>query len=234
MKDYSHSLDCVHQNKMNSLFFFSHRTVITEKPRLQTNKLCFLSDQNRDGTMFTLRQTRQMGGGTHAEQREGAVCKSENVLSTYYLMILCTHCRIQIISHWCQEKNQHPKWRTPCILYSIISQTNEATLYGKRTGSFFLATWKDILHLAHISWIRCIPKQTQKKNNKKHSDESAEGHMSEIYCTWTILLLSLFFCTSMFNSSVSQARGQNEQSSTRAGSRKYREYVCVKNPNDKN
>lgn len=146
----------------------------------------------------------------------------------------------QIISHWCQvekkkKENQHPKWRTPCILYSIISQTNEATLYGKRIGSFFLATWKDILHLAHISWILCIPKQNLKKNNKKHSDESAEGHThTKCMCLkYTVhelyyCFLSFFFCTSMFNSSVSQACGQNEQSSTRAGSRKYREYVCVK------
>lgn len=85
--------------------------------------------------------------------------------------------------------------------------------------------------------------QTESKQKQKRSDESAEGHIhevhvSEIYCTGAILLLSLFFfCTLMFNSSVSQACGQNEQSSTRAGSRKYREYVCFlkkKQQNDKN
>lgn len=120
----------------------------------------------------------------------------------------------------------------------IISQTTEATLNGKKTGSFFflfLATWKDILHLAHISWILKQNLRAEQKNRKKHKKKTKKHTAIQPYkvtytdcmCVWNILYMSyitaylelfFFFCTSMFYSSVSQAR--DEKSTVKRGKKK--------------
>lgn len=61
----------------------------------------------------------------------------------------------------------------------------------------FLATWKDILHLAHISWILCILKQNlrawqmlwkRKETAMKRCSHTPTACVPEIYCTWVLQL----------------------------------------------
>lgn len=58
---------------------------------------------------------------------------------------------------------------------------------------FFLATWKDILHLAHISWILCILESKGIANITKQNKNTAMKLYKVTYtdsmCVWNILYM---------------------------------------------
>lgn len=117
-----------------------------------------------------------------------------------------------------------------------LSDHRGHALNGKKTGSFFfflfLATWKDILHLAHISWIlkqNLRAEQKKKKKSEKHKNtqqlnrirsHTPTACVSEIYCTWVILLLILNFSFLYINvlQLCESSLWQNQQSSAKRGS----------------
>lgn len=123
-----------------------------KNPACGQTRCAFKVTKNKDGTIFTSSQMnmRETGRNSLPRHRTEGGNWWENLKRIIHIRTCCAqyritaHCtvyalqRVQLSSTGAKWRNaKQPKWRTPRILHSIISQTAEAMLYGKRTVFLF-------------------------------------------------------------------------------------------------
>lgn len=141
----------------------------------QENNLCFENDQEQRWYNLYLKLDQQEGNGRkvhcHSTERgkwpENTETYKPHATALCIVLLdhtsFCTKSTI-IINHWCLPR-KNSKTTTTQMKDSMrtrldnLSDQRGRAIWQKGTvliSLFFLATWKDILHLAHISWILCI------------------------------------------------------------------------------
>lgn len=148
-----------------------------KNPACGQTRCAFKVTKNKDGTIFTSSQMnmRETGRNSLPQHRTEGGKWWENWKRIIHIRTGCAQYRTSycictakstIIKHWCQvkkHKTTQMKDSTHTVLDNLSDRRGHA-VWQKDWFCFFfflflLATWKDILHLAHIRWIRCILKQ---------------------------------------------------------------------------
>lgn len=105
-----------------------------------------------------------------------------------------------------RQNAKQPKWRTPCRLYLIISQTEKAMLYGKKGLVLFslLLFFFFLLHdKTSFIWltlaVNTVSPPTEPSQNILQARRETKRwkplkcRASEIQCTWAVSLLPSLF-----------------------------------------
>lgn len=173
--------------------------------------------KNKDGTIFTSSwiNMREVGEKfTAMEQKRGKWPENTETYkphATALCIVLLDHTsyctkNTIIINHWCLPSKKSKTTTTQMKdsmrtrLGNLSDQRGHA-IWQKGTvliSLFFLATWKDILHLAHISRILCILESKSIANiTKKKKIKTKQNTAMKMYkvtytdsmCVWNILYM---------------------------------------------